>query len=60
VAPWPYPAELPSLAFGTWHTEGWTGAVQRLSDAGETLPDPGPFLRQAFEVACLALKVPSG
>jgi hypothetical protein len=60
VAPWPTPAELPSLAVGTWHTDGWTGEIQRLSDAGEALPDPGPFLRQAFEVACRALKVPSG
>ncbi len=29
VTPWPYPAadNLPSLEAGTWHTEGWTGAV---------------------------------
>jgi hypothetical protein len=30
VTPWPYPpatVELPALPAGSWHTEGWTGAV---------------------------------
>jgi hypothetical protein len=29
VTPWPYPTadNLPSLETGTWHTEGWIGAV---------------------------------
>ncbi len=29
VSPWPYPEsrQLPDLAVGAWHTEGWTGAV---------------------------------
>jgi hypothetical protein len=30
VTPWPYPpaeVQLPALQSGSWHTEGWTGAV---------------------------------
>lgn len=36
VTPWPYPeGDLPDLAHGRWHTEGWTGAVLE----GSALPD---------------------
>jgi hypothetical protein len=35
VTPWPYPdatATLPALTAGTWHREGWTGAVLTARD----------------------------
>ncbi len=37
VTPWPYPAaeSLPPLAQGSWHTEGWIGAVLPGSEAPE-------------------------
>lgn len=47
VTPWPYPkGDLPALAHGTWHREGWTGAVL-LARAGS----PQPFLDDAI-AAC--------
>jgi hypothetical protein len=40
VTPWPYPdtSELPSLSIGSWHTNGWVGAVLT---ATEILREPG-------------------
>jgi hypothetical protein len=37
VTPWPYPdkAALPSLVVGTWHTEGWIGAILRADEVGD-------------------------
>lgn len=58
VSPWPYPADLPVLTLGHWHTTGWTGAVLRLSEAGERAEAAGPFLQEAFAAACRALDVP--
>jgi hypothetical protein len=46
VTPWPYPTEeaLPSLVgSGSWHTDGWTGAVL----TGVTLDSVAPDARQA-------------
>lgn len=37
VTPWPYPAKesLPSLSAGSWHTEGWVGAILRADEVGD-------------------------
>lgn len=37
VSPWPYPdpANLPTLAGGCWHTEGWIGVVLQASQIGD-------------------------
>ncbi|MFE4105841.1 hypothetical protein [Almyronema epifaneia] len=37
VTPWPYPDKqaLPSLAVGTWHTEGWIGAILLADELAE-------------------------
>jgi hypothetical protein len=37
VTPWPYPdpAALPRLPIGTWHTQGWVGAILRGSEVGD-------------------------
>lgn len=34
VTPWPYPSQtaLPSLSVGSWHTEGWIGAILRADE----------------------------
>jgi hypothetical protein len=43
VTPWPYPkGDLPPLAHGRWHREGWTGAVLLAREG-----DPRPFLDEA-------------
>jgi len=41
VTPWPYPkaGDLPDLAIGHWHREGWTGAVLLASEI-EEVHDP--------------------
>ncbi|MEM6447180.1 MAG: hypothetical protein AAF704_11540 [Cyanobacteria bacterium P01_D01_bin.123] len=61
VTPWPYPASdtLPTLASGTWHTEGWTGAILQATEVGDpTSEDTGSkleaFLKQAM-AACYEL-----
>ncbi len=44
VTPWPYPKEpLPPLSHGSWHTQGWVGAV-RPADADGAIE----FLREAI------------
>lgn len=37
VSPWPYPpvTRLASLSLGSWHTEGWVGAVLRADEVGD-------------------------
>lgn len=60
VTPWPYPAagtELPELPSGSWHTEGWTGAVLKSSElvsAQEQAQATERFVREAIR-ACLSL-----
>jgi hypothetical protein len=42
VTPWPYPKRgttLPSLPFGQWHIEGWTGAVLVGSSLARVAPE---------------------
>ncbi|MEM9072675.1 MAG: hypothetical protein AAGE52_29475 [Myxococcota bacterium] len=57
VTPWPYPdadKELPPLSVGTWHREGWTGAVLRGSeilDADNRAETLSTFLREAVAAA---------
>jgi hypothetical protein len=47
VTPWPYPkSELPALARGTWHRDGWTGAVLLARHGGDR-----EFLEEAI-AAC--------
>ena len=57
VTPWPYPNPevLPRLATGSWHTEGWTGAVLTGTEAlaGEVEERTRAFLAEAVE-ACMA------
>ena len=44
VTPWPYPTgELPPLAHGRWHREGWTGAVLLAREGA-----PQPFIDEAY------------
>ena len=57
VSPWPYPEsrQLPDLAVGAWHTEGWTGAVLTGTDvvaAGDAAAQHGrsaDFVKAAIE-----------
>lgn len=64
VTPWPYPpAEaLPPLSSpGSWHTEGWTGAVLPGSDVvampeGERRARVASFVREAIAAAKVALE----
>ena len=47
VTPWPYPkGELPPLEHGSWHREGWTGAVLLAREG-----DPKPFLDEAHSAS---------
>jgi hypothetical protein len=58
VSPWPapVPAELPPLRLGSWHTEGWTGAVLE-GEAVVALPEGerakavSGFLTEAIDAA---------
>ncbi len=52
VTPWPYPdadVTLPSLTEGTWHRQGWTGAVL------PAVEDPTVFLKEAIGACRLLL-----
>jgi hypothetical protein len=57
VTPWPYAdaSLLPELSTGSWHTEGWVGAVLI---ADEILPklDQQRFVRRFFDRAIAALE----
>jgi len=56
VTPWPYPhaSRLPDLSIGSWHTDGWVGAVL---GADDILPkvDQQSFVRRFLESAIAAL-----
>lgn len=57
VTPWPYPPtdKLPPLPHGSWHTEGWTGAVLTATDlraAGQDVRQTArDFLSAAIEAS---------
>jgi len=63
VSPWPYPDpdSLPPLdSLGSWHTEGWTGAVLTASVLSALAPEERrravhDFLRDAIAKAAVAL-----
>jgi hypothetical protein len=59
ISPWPYPknGDLPELATGHWHTEGFTAAIltasdiEALSTSGEQEIFVSKFLSEAFSAA---------
>jgi hypothetical protein len=57
VTPWPYPAagQLPELSTGSWHTEGWVGAVLT-ADEIVAQSDQQTFVREFFEAAIMVLR----
>ena len=59
VSPWPYPeaSQLPKLAVGHWHTEGWVGAVLTAADVLEA-KDQRQRVEEFLSEAVVVLNTP--